>query len=144
MILALQYRFDKFSIMLYNIVNGIMYCKILKWSFNVISSQMLKGVLEGCILKFIAQKETYAYEISRRLEEFGFEAISEGTIYPIILRLQKNNLIEAVFQKSKSGPKRKYYYLTEDGAQALEQFEENWRELELAVNHILNNGAENE
>jgi PadR family transcriptional regulator PadR len=111
---------------------------------DVISSQMLKGVLEGCILKFIAQKETYAYEISRRLEEFGFEAISEGTIYPIILRLQKNNLIEAVFRKSKTGPKRKYYYLTESGAQTLEQFEENWRELEQAVNQILSNGVENE
>ncbi|WKY46202.1 PadR family transcriptional regulator [Eubacteriaceae bacterium ES2] len=110
----------------------------------MISSQMLKGVLEGCILKFIAQKETYAYEISRRLEEYGFEAISEGTIYPIILRLQKNQLIVAVYQKSKNGPNRKYYYLTESGSQALEQFEQNWRELEQAVNQILNNGVANE
>ena len=56
----------------------------------MISSQMLKGMLEGCILKIISQKETYAYEISKELENYGFGTISEGTIYPIILRLQKN------------------------------------------------------
>ena len=54
----------------------------------MIPSQMLKGLLEGAILKIIQQEETYAYEISKKLNSYGFGEISEGTIYPIILRLQ--------------------------------------------------------
>mgnify|MGYP003448991760 CR=1 FL=1 len=56
----------------------------------MIPSQMLKGMLEGCILEIINMQETYAYEISEKLGKYGFGEISEGTIYPIILRLQKN------------------------------------------------------
>ncbi|MCC9684080.1 PadR family transcriptional regulator, partial [Streptococcus agalactiae] len=52
----------------------------------MIPSQMLKGLLEGAILKIIQQEETYAYEISKKLNSYGFGEISEGTIYPIILR----------------------------------------------------------
>ena len=46
----------------------------------MIPSQMLKGTLEGCILKVISEKETYGYEISESLKEYGFLEISEGTI----------------------------------------------------------------
>ncbi len=60
----------------------------------MIPSQMLKGLLEGAILKIIQQEETYAYEISKKLNSYGFGEISEGTIYPIILRLQSNKYIK--------------------------------------------------
>lgn len=103
----------------------------------MIPSQMLKGMLEGCILKIIQQKETYAYEISKQLETYGFGTISEGTIYPIILRLQKNEMITAVARESNSGPKRKYYYLTDKGKTTLQEFEVNWHELDTAVNQLL-------
>lgn len=103
----------------------------------MIPSQMLKGMLEGCILNIIKQQEIYAYEISRQLEKFGFGTISEGTIYPIILRLQKNEYISAVVRESSSGPKRKYYSLTEKGEVALNDFINHWRELDGAVNQLL-------
>lgn len=103
----------------------------------MIPSQMLKGMLEGCILKIIQQKETYAYEISKELETDGFGNISEGTIYPIILRLQKNEMITCVMRDSSSGPKRKYYYLTPKGEETLQEFERNWCELDFAVNQLL-------
>ncbi|MEG0520818.1 MAG: PadR family transcriptional regulator, partial [Erysipelotrichaceae bacterium] len=61
----------------------------------MIPSQMLKGILEGCILSIIAQEETYGYEISEKLKAIGFGEISEGTIYPMLLRLTKNEYIEA-------------------------------------------------
>ena len=51
----------------------------------MIPSQMLKGTLEGCVLKVISDNETYGYEISQKLLEHGFEGISEGTIYPLSL-----------------------------------------------------------
>ena len=62
----------------------------------MIPSQMLKGMLEGCILEIINKQETYAYEISEKLSKYGFGEISEGTIYPIILRLQKNEMISSL------------------------------------------------
>lgn len=110
----------------------------------MIPSQMLKGVLEGCILEVIRKQETYAYEISKQLEDYGFGMISVGTIYPIILRLQKSELVKATLQDSNSGPKRKYYQLTEKGVTTLNEFKANWQELDRAVNQLLIGGGKNE
>ena len=74
-------------------------------------SQLLKGVLESCILKIIDKHETYGYEIVSTLSEYGFEDVKEGTLYPILLRLEKKNLIQGIFKESPLGPKRKYYHL---------------------------------
>lgn len=111
--------------------------------FMLIPSQMLKGILEGCILEIIQKRETYAYEIAKQLEEYGFGSISEGTIYPIILRLQKNELLKGTLKDSNSGPKRKYYRLTVKGVDNLNQFKDNWQEMSLAVNQLLG-GEDNE
>ncbi|MDD2235051.1 MAG: PadR family transcriptional regulator [Desulfitobacteriaceae bacterium] len=108
----------------------------------MIPTQMLKGMLEGCILEIIRKQETYAYEISKLLEEYGFGEISEGTIYPIILRLQKSELVKATVRDSNSGPKRKYYRLTEKGTVSLNEFKDNWNELEHAINHLFMGGNE--
>lgn len=81
----------------------------------MIPSQMLKGTLEGCILGILSQKETYGYEISSQLAAYGFGTIPEGTIYPLLLRLEKNGLVSAAFRPSELGPKRKYYSLTPAG-----------------------------
>lgn len=102
----------------------------------MISSQMLKGTLEGCILAIISKNETYGYEISRQLEEYGFGSIAEGTIYPLLLRLEKNNMVSAVYRQSELGPKRKYYSLTDKGKTELEQFAKNYRELSAAVERL--------
>ncbi|WP_042142393.1 PadR family transcriptional regulator [Paucisalibacillus sp. EB02] len=105
-------------------------------------SQLLKGVLEGCILSVINRQSTYGYELSLRLQEYGLSDVSEGSIYPILLRLQKENLIEGTMQKSELGPKRKYYHLTEDGENALREFMEQWENIKLPVDNIINKGGE--
>lgn len=56
-------------------------------------TEMLKGVLEGCVLEIISHKETYGYEITRQLNEMGFTDVVEGTVYTILIRLEKNNLV---------------------------------------------------
>lgn len=99
---------------------------------------MLKGILDGCILKIISNKETYGYEISQQLQEYGFSTISEGTIYPLLLRLEKNGLIIAQYRESSIGPKRKYFSISDAGQRELDQFWLNWRELERAVNQLFN------
>lgn len=102
----------------------------------MIPSQMLKGILEGCILKVISMKETYGYEISEMLQEYGFSNISEGTIYPLLLRLEKNGLITAQFRQSPVGPKRKYFSISPEGREQADMFFENWKELEGAINNL--------
>lgn len=103
----------------------------------MIPSQMLKGTLEGCILAIISKKETYGYEISEELNKYGFGKVAEGTIYPLLLRLEKNKSISAVFRQSEVGPKRKYYSLTEAGKKELQIFEESYTELSEAVTKLL-------
>lgn len=103
----------------------------------MIPSQMLKGTLEGCILAIIGEKETYGYEISKQLEEYGFGKIAEGTIYPLLLRLEKNGAVESRFIQSDFGPKRKYYSLTEKGLEEVKNFFESYNELNRAVNKLI-------
>ncbi|WP_333859989.1 PadR family transcriptional regulator [Clostridium sp.] len=107
----------------------------------MIPSQMLKGILEGCILKVISHKETYGYEISKNLQEYGFSDISEGTIYPLLLRLEKNGLINAQYRESPVGPKRKYFSLAQTGKEEINRFYSSWLELENAVNKLFQRGG---
>lgn len=99
----------------------------------MIPSQMFKGILEGCVLEVIRQQETYAYEISEKLKAAGFGEISEGTIYPIILRLNKNGLLASKLRESPVGPKRKYYRLTDAGLAELETFKRSFGSLKQAI-----------
>lgn len=90
-------------------------------------SQLLKGVLEGCILKIVKCKvETYGYEIVTELRYYGFGQCTEGTIYPLLTRLEKKDLLTSKKQNSPYGPQRKYYSLTEKGFKELQEFYEIW------------------
>ncbi len=109
----------------------------------MIPSQMLKGTLEGCILAIIARRETYGYEIAQTLVSFGFGKIAEGTIYPLLLRLERSGFVSTDYRASELGPKRKYYRLTQTGSEELEGFIRSYRELETAVNAALG-GKSNE
>lgn len=100
-------------------------------------SQMLKGVLEGCILAVIEERPTYGYVLYVRLSEQGLQSVSEGSIYPVLLRLQKEGLIEGEMVKSETGPNRKYYSLTRKGEETLAQFKQEWEALAQSVNHIV-------
>lgn len=102
------------------------------------TTQMLKGILDGCMLAVIKDREVYGYELAERLEDYGFQSFSEGTIYPLLLRMQKEELVTSTLKKSTAGPKRKYYTLTSKGEDELEKFLERWGELQVNVNNVLN------
>lgn len=102
-----------------------------------IHSQMLKGILEGCILAIILQGETYGYELSVKLSRYGFSFVSEGSIYPLLQRMQRDQLIEGEMRKSPSGPMRKYYSITSEGERELKEFRLRWRDVQEAVENIL-------
>ena len=83
------------------------------------NTQLLKGVLEFCVLKFISREPTYGYEIVMHLKQVGFSDLSESTLYPLLLRLEQQG----------KGPSRKYYVVTEEGRQALLEFRQDWSQL---------------
>lgn len=101
------------------------------------NSQILKGILEGCILSIISKEETYGYELLTKLKSSGFEDIVEGTLYPLLLRLEKNKLIIAEKKKSLTGVNRKYYKLSQEGELELESFITYWKKLYVDVNNII-------
>ncbi|GGH73182.1 PadR family transcriptional regulator PadR [Pullulanibacillus pueri] len=103
-------------------------------------SQLLKGILEGCILSIIHKESVYGYELSQKLQAFGLNDVSEGSIYPILLRLQKEQFIEGEMRPSPTGPKRKYYKTTEKGLEALIAFQQEWNSIQKPVETIINWG----
>jgi len=87
---------------------------------------MLKGVLEGCVLEIINHEEIYGYEITRRLNALGFSDVVDGTVYTILVRLEKNMLVEITKKRSDMGPPRKFFVLNDAGRKELQKFWEKW------------------
>jgi PadR family transcriptional regulator PadR len=100
-------------------------------------SQLLKGILEGCVLSIIARGETYGYEILAELEQSGFENLLEGTLYPVLTRLEKKGYISCRKAKSPYGPVRKYYSITEEGTAGLETFCDNYKKITETAHQVL-------
>lgn len=100
-------------------------------------TQLMKGILEGCVLAVIARGETYGYEILTELEKAGFDELGEGTLYPVLTRLDKNGYILCRKAKSPLGPIRKYYTITDTGRERLAAFEINYKKISDSTNKVL-------
>ena len=99
-------------------------------------TEMLKGILEGCVLEIISRNETYGYEITRRLNELGFTDVVEGTVYTILVRLEKNELVEVTKKPSDIGPPRKFFTLNDAGREELQIFWEKWNFIASKINQL--------
>ena len=100
-----------------------------------IQIQLKKGVLEMCVLALLSNGDGYAYEIASRLA--GDIGMGEGTIYPLMRRMQNDGLVATRLVESSSGPPRKYYRLTPLGRQAFEAHRRDWRSFGGAVDKLL-------
>ncbi|KRK97625.1 PadR family transcriptional regulator [Secundilactobacillus odoratitofui DSM 19909 = JCM 15043] len=89
-------------------------------------TELLKGALEGIVLQRISKGETYGYEITSYLIDLGFEDIVEGTVYTVLLRLEKKGLLDVERRKSEMGPPRKFYTLNDAGQAYLTEFWQKW------------------
>ena len=103
----------------------------------MIDTQLMKGILEGCVLSVIAEHETYGYEILQRLTGSGFTGLAEGTMYPVLTRLEKNGYIQCRKEKSPLGPIRKYYSVTDAGTTHLREFCESYKSITESAKKIL-------
>lgn len=103
-------------------------------------TEMLKGTLEGCVLQIIASEETYGYAITRRLNELGFADVVEGTVYTILLRLEKNRLVQVTKRPSEQGPPRKFFALNDAGREELATFWAKWEYVSSRIDKLKEGG----
>ncbi len=99
-------------------------------------TQMMKGILEGCVLALLRTEPLYGYLVVERLRGYGFDA-AEATIYPILTRLEKKGDLQYKKRPSNLGPPRKYYELTDKGQNALSIFLHNWKTTRNLVDSLL-------
>ena len=102
---------------------------------EAIEIQLKKGVLGLCVLALLSRGDSYAYEIASKLSRAV--DMGEGTIYPLMRRMQSDGLVATYLEESSSGPSRKYYKLTDAGRASLEAQLGEWRNFTAAVEDVL-------
>ncbi|CAL9310713.1 PadR family transcriptional regulator [Streptomyces sp. NPDC052644] len=105
-------------------------------------SQLLRGVLDVCLLALIAQRPRYGFEFTQALADSGLDLVREGSIYPLLARLERTGLVDSYRAPSASGgAPRKYYRLTDRGRAALAEGRAAWRAFAGPVTGILDRAA---
>ncbi|MDD0856966.1 PadR family transcriptional regulator [Arthrobacter alpinus] len=89
-------------------------------------TEMLKGTLEGIVLAILATQPAYGYEITAQLRDRGFDDIAEGTVYALLVRIERNGMVDVVKLPSEKGPPRKVYSLNPRGREQLQEFWKTW------------------
>jgi len=97
-----------------------------------------------CLLATIAQRPCYGYEMVQQLAQQGLDLVSEGSIYPLLSRLQHLGYIEGNLVASRDGPQRKYYRLRPEGVKQLERWQTEWELFAQAVERILKGARSDE
>lgn len=100
-------------------------------------SQLLRGVLDLCLLAVIAEEPAYGYEMMKRLRANGLSIVGEGSIYPLLGRLERDGLVRTHRAPSDGGPPRKYYRTSAKGDHALADGVATWRAVREAVDGVL-------
>lgn len=100
-----------------------------------IQIQLRKGALDLCVLAVLSRGESYGYEIASTL--VAAVGMGEGTIYPLMRRMQNEGLVATRLVESASGPSRKYYRLTPLGRSVFEAHRSDWRAFAAAVEKLL-------
>ena len=99
--------------------------------------QMKRGLLDVCVLAAIQSEDSYGYQIIKDIKPYV--DVSESTLYPILRRLEEGRLL-TVRSVEHSGRLRKYYHITDAGKARIEDFKEDWREMESIYRFITKEG----
>ena len=106
--------------------------KIAKWE-----SQVRKGILDYIILICLEKQEYYGYELIKSIKEKTGLNVSEGTIYPLLNRLKKDELIISNWIEMETGIPRKYYNITDIGKSVLSGMKEAWEKFTFSINQLM-------
>jgi PadR family transcriptional regulator PadR len=94
-----------------------------------------KGLLEFLVLKIVGARSVYVPDILRRLADTEF-ATQEGTLYPLLSKMRRENLVDYEWQESEAGPPRKYYRLTAKGRTQLAELNDYWRDINRTIQKL--------
>jgi PadR family transcriptional regulator PadR len=97
-------------------------------SINEKFTSIRKGLLEFLLLKIIAADKVYVADILKALKETEF-ATQEGTLYPLLSKMRREQLVDYEWKESEAGPPRKYYELTAKGREHLRETTEYWQKI---------------
>jgi PadR family transcriptional regulator PadR len=100
-------------------------------------TQLLRGVLDLCALAVMAEEPVYGYELTKRLHSRGLSTVGEGSVYPLLGRLEREGLVETHRQASNGGPPRKYYRPSAAGMRALRAGVTEWKATRDALDSVL-------
>jgi PadR family transcriptional regulator, regulatory protein PadR len=117
-----------------------MYSMVAGEAGNLVA-QMRRGVLPYCVLAMLQSRERYGFELVHSLGATHGLVTGEGTIYPLLARLRRQGLVDTSWRESESGPPRRYYRLSPEGKNALDEFSQSWRNLRDSVDALLGGQA---
>jgi PadR family transcriptional regulator PadR len=100
-------------------------------------TQLLRGVLDLCLLAMMEEGPAYGYEMTKRLRARGLSIVGEGSIYPLLGRLEREGLVETYRAASDGGPPRKYYRPSSEGRRVLAAGVSEWRAARDALDAVL-------
>lgn len=100
-------------------------------------SQVKKGTLSFIVLLVLSKGELYGYELIEKVKELTAIDIAEGTLYPLMNRLKKDNLLDSKWVEQETGIPRKYYFLTSSGTKTLEEMKDRWIDLQNIITKLV-------
>jgi PadR family transcriptional regulator PadR len=115
-------------------IGATMQCMAVR---DVRRSQLLRGVLDLCLLAAVDEEPAYGYEMTKRLRARGLSIVGEGSIYPLLGRLERDGLVSTQRAASNGGPPRKYYRTSRKGRRVLAAGVSEWRSTRDAVDALL-------
>lgn len=92
------------------------------------------GLLDACALAILSEGDTYGYEITQSMKQAI--AVSESTLYPVLRRLQKENLCRT-YDMPYQGRNRRYYSITKEGLKKLDEYRAQWLDYKNAIDAFL-------
>src|SRR5471032_2081255 len=104
-------------------------------SINEKFSAIRKGLLEFLVLTIIAANRVYVADILRQLSETEF-ATQEGTLYPLLSKMRREQLVDYEWTESEAGPPRKYYQLTAKGQSQLAELNDYWKYINTTISQL--------
>lgn len=104
-----------------------------------INKELMKGSTTVLILKLLENEDMYGYQITQELKKRSVGAIDmkEGTLYPTLHALEKAGAVEAYWFDTEEGRRRKYYKLTDEGREQLNEKQKEWSMFTKAINSVI-------
>lgn len=103
--------------------------------FETLRMELRRGTLVFAVLLAL-QEEEYGYSLRKKLKTFDLD-VDEGTLYPLIRRLEKQELLISRWSKEEGSRKRRYYHTSEIGNQLLEELQAEWKSINQSINQLL-------